>query len=238
MGKVLPEPLKVVYPVDFWSGGDTTRDAFHKHIQEIEKIYSYLQALDAGKVSADDMSGSLANINTALKNHIDSTNPHPKWKPSFSDISGTLDASKVVGKLTNATIDASKVEGLESYVNGKIPESKGDGIVESKVSLLGAGYAKFGNGLILQWGRASITRDKFNEQPHSITFPLEFAEKCYIVTAGTEAEIDDSNTSSVDTVIQVKSITKTGFKFMAQEFYKNSYNDWTVLSCNYVAIGK
>ena len=32
-------PFNVNYPVIFRSGGDTTRVAFGKHIQEIERIY-------------------------------------------------------------------------------------------------------------------------------------------------------------------------------------------------------
>ena len=66
-------PFNVGYPVNFTSGGDTTRDAFSKHIQEIERIYGYLNALDAGKVSASDVSsltGTVGSLNTALTNHI------------------------------------------------------------------------------------------------------------------------------------------------------------------------
>ena len=243
----LAEPVDTFYKVNFKSGGDTTRDAFGKHIQEISRIYGYLRALDASKVSADDVSGSIGNINSALTTHINSTSPHPNWKPSFSykdltdkpglgDLTGTLDASKVSGKLTNATIDAGNVNGLTGVIDGRLPDSSGDGITSS--SLADNGYVKFKNGLIIQWGRKSLSRANFSEAPQSVTFPISFAEKCYMVTAGTETVIADTNTGDVDTMIQVKSITKTGFKFMAQEFYKGAYQNWDYLYCNYIAIGK
>lgn len=240
-------PFSKGFAVNFKSGGDTTKDAFHKHIQEIDRIYGYLNALDAGKVSADDVNKGIGDLNTALTKHINSTSPHPNWKPSFSykdltdkpsleDLSGTLSASKVSGKLTNATIDAGNVNGLSGVIDGRLPASSGDGITAS--SLADNGYVKFKNGLIIQWGRKSLSRANYSENPNSVTFPMAFTEKCYMVTAGTEAVVDDSKTNEVDTMIQIKSITKTGFKFMAQEFYKGSYQGWDYIYCNYIAIGK
>ena len=44
--------FKVGYPVDFRSGGDTTQQAFGKHIQEIVKIYGDLNALNAESLSS------------------------------------------------------------------------------------------------------------------------------------------------------------------------------------------
>ena len=63
-------PFSKGFAVNFKSGGDTTRDAFGKHIQEIDRIYGYLNALDAGKVSASEVS-DIANKVTTLTNKID-----------------------------------------------------------------------------------------------------------------------------------------------------------------------
>ena len=38
---------EIGYPVDFRSNGDTTKEAFSKHINEIKRIYSYLNDLEA-----------------------------------------------------------------------------------------------------------------------------------------------------------------------------------------------
>ena len=229
-------PFNVGFPVNFTSGGDTTRDAFSKHIQEIERIYGYLNALDAGKVSASDvsgLSGSIGSINTALANHINSTNPHPNYKPSWSDLTGTkpnltdfsgsLPMSRITGNL-----DASRITNLPS---------SGDGITEDDIS--GNGYVKFNNGLIIQWGRCTMNRSSWNEgSALSASFPIAFSTQCYTVIAGTEAEVPDSGNSAVDCIVQVKDITNTGFKYLVQEFYRNSAHEWTKIHCNYMAIGK
>lgn len=113
-------PWSVGYPVRFYSGGDTTREAFRKHISEIERIYGLLNALDRGKAGT-------ADISDALTNHINSSNPHPNWKPKmsmsdltgtidFSRITGDLDASRVTGLLSRARIDASHVNNLEALI--------------------------------------------------------------------------------------------------------------------------
>lgn len=146
------EEFSVGYPVKFWTGGDTTRDAFGRLIQEIERIYGILNALGTGKASYEE-------IASAVSAHKYESNPHPNWKPSmsFSDLAGSVDASKVLGKLPNATIDAGKVNGLEAYVKGLIPDTSGNnesGITDS--SLNDSGYIKFGNGLMFQWGICSM----------------------------------------------------------------------------------
>ena len=62
MAKRLLGPWSVLYPVRFYSGGDTTRQAFGKHIQEIARIYGLLNALDAGKAGSDEIADVVANI--------------------------------------------------------------------------------------------------------------------------------------------------------------------------------
>ena len=65
MAKVVG-PWSVEYPVNFVSNGDTTREGFGKHIQEIERIYGLLNGLGASKVEAED-------INEALEGYISKT---------------------------------------------------------------------------------------------------------------------------------------------------------------------
>ena len=237
MSKLWATPVQTAYKVNFYSGGDTTRQAFSKHIQEIDRIYGLLNALDTNKVSASDISGSLGSITSSLTAHINSANPHPNWKPSFSDISGTLPGSRVVGALPYATIDASNVTGLTSVINGQLPAPSGDGITSS--SPVTNGYAKFKNGLIIQWGKKTLSKASWNEgTANSATFPTAFPNECFIVTAGTEAIVADSNNDAVDCIIQVKNITKTGFKYLVQNFYGSSWQNWTSIVCSYIAIGK
>ena len=172
-------PFNVGFPVNFTSGGDTTKDAFSKHIEEIKRIYGILNALDAGKVSASDVSsltGTVGNLNTALTNHINSTNPHPNYQPSWSDLtnkpnladlSGNLPMSRITGNL-----DASRITNLPT---GGV--DKGDGITDSSLSK--SGYVKFNNGLIIQWGISKYTNTALANY-HAFNTP--FTEQCYAVT--------------------------------------------------------
>ena len=152
-------PYEVGFPVKFNSGGDTTKEAFGKHIQEIERIYGILNGLNADKISASEFT-------TKLNAHINNSNPHPnldlgntKGSIPFSRVSGDLDlsrttgnlnGSRITGTLSNAYIDKSKVNGLESFVKSLIPESAD---VESNISG-DTGVVKIG-GLIMQWGKDS-----------------------------------------------------------------------------------
>lgn len=179
-------PFSVAYPVNFKSGGDTTNQAFHKHMQEIIRIYDCLNALNADKVSASDvsgLSGSIGNINTALTNHINSTNPHPNYKPNWSDLTGTkpnladfngnLPMSRITGNL-----DASRITNLPSG------GGSGDGITES--TLGENGYIKFNNGLIFQWWKSKLyqtlvsTEDSFdNTHIYYENFLIPFQDVCF-----------------------------------------------------------
>ena len=206
-------PWQVEFPVRFWSGGDTTREAFGKHIEEIKTIYGILNAINAAAVTSDSLDGTLGSLDASLKAHIDSTNPHPNWKPSlsFDDITGDLDASRVHGELTNATIDASRVNNLKSFIKDNAPD-KGDGITKSNNSE--NGYVKFGNGLIIQWGHSFV--DSISEKTYDINFPVAFSSSCFNVTAGTYM-----NTFSdvVSLVPQVVKKTLTNFTFGIQFFH-------------------
>ena len=230
-------PFNVGFPVNFISGGDTTNRAFSKHIQEIERIYGYLNALDAGKVSASDvsgLSGSIGNINTALTNHINSTNPHPNYKPSWSDLTGTkpnladfngnLPMSRITGNL-----DASRITNLPSS----------SGITDSNFA--SNGYVKFGNGMIINWGRLTITPSDFaskQEGDYPITFAEPFTSACYVITVSTEINTTDNVHAEV--VFQTKGKTITGCNVVPQVFYGSTsgFANWNSISANYIAIGK
>ena len=208
-------PFNVSYPVIFRSGGDTTRVAFGKHIQEIERIYGILNALDADKISASDLDGKLGNFKPSL---------------SFNDISGSLDlsrttgnldASRVVGKLSNANIDASNINGLSSLIGGLVPtpEDKGDGIVDCEPD--SNGYIKFNNGLIIQWGKVSIdnlgSSDANEQSERNAAFSLSFPNTCLNVQA--TIHVDDSVSVSDrkrDFIPLIRAIHTTDFNYSIQ----------------------
>lgn len=229
-------PFSVGYPVDFKSGGDTTRDAFGKHIQEIERIYGYLNALDAGKVSASDvsgLSGSINSLNTALANHINNSNPHPNYKPSvdwsdligtkpnLADFNGSLPMSRITGN-----IDASRINNLPTGGG-----NEGDGITESKLEP--NGYVKFKNGFICQWWRmnsfrfAATNDNKISDNQHVYyeKFLKPFQSACYrmwssILIPDTSVTISVNDKTSVKIVID---IVDTGVK--------------TIYATDFIAIG-
>lgn len=82
-------PYSVAFPVNFTSRGDTTRDAFRKHMDEITRIYGILTGLDADTMDADNVNNS---VNEILQ----------KWKPSmsFNDITGSLSTDRISGLQT------------------------------------------------------------------------------------------------------------------------------------------
>ncbi len=212
-------PFSVEYPVNFRSGGDTTKEAFWKHIQEIERIYGLLTAIDAAAASSDSISGAISG---ELQRHINSTNPHPNWKPSlsFDDITGNLAASRVVGKLTNATIDAGKISGLSALIGGQLPPDKGDGITTSKIQE--NGYAKFNNGLMLNWGNVTIGKP-YQEMAYKTTFSEKFPTKCLNISLTIQSS-EASNVLSVSAQTIKSKITQEGFEFFLQ-YYWNTVDE-------------
>ena len=134
------------YRVNFYSGGDTTREAFGRLIQEVERIYGILNALNHGKV----------------------------------DYSGIINASKVGGLLTGATIDSDHVVGLGSKLqsvkseiqNGLSNFSSSNGIRAS--SLNEDGYVQIGSTLMFQWGIVSKSA--------VVNFPRQFPLQCLNIT--------------------------------------------------------
>ena len=173
----LTQPLDVAYLVVFRSGGDTTKDAFGKHIQEIERIYGIINALNSDKLSVSE-------FNTRLNSHINDSNPHPnldlantKGNLATSRLDGTIPMSKITGDLDSSRITGnfatSRITGLESYV-----QSKSTGITEGSVSA--NGYAKFGNGLIIQWGHLTTSSTEYE---NTVYFSKAFPTTCFIIVA-------------------------------------------------------
>lgn len=230
-------PYSAAFPVNFTSNGDTTRDAFKKHMDEISRIYGLLTDFDKDIASAESTSG-------ALSAHISSSNPHPNWKPSysFSDItgnlpmsrvSGDLDASRVVGALNRATIDYSKVIGLSAFVDGKVPTDKGDGVTEKNLSE--NGYMKFNNGLMLQWGKTKYQYEYVHPSTENeATFGKAFTSSCY----GVIAQVCHNGTdTTLGAMTSVTGISKTGFKYIHEKFSSSNgggNNPWYL---RYIAIG-
>ena len=186
-------PYSAAFPVNFTSKGDTTRDAFKKHMDELTRIYGILTDFDKDIANTEGLTGELTK-------HINSTNPHPNYKPSISwsdvtnkpgldDLSGTLSASKVKGVLTQATIASGNVTGLEAFVNDKIPASSGDGITHADIQ--GNGYVKFANGLLVQWGKINNPNEVTESwAAYDVTFPLVFPNACYNVMLTTKGGLD------------------------------------------------
>ena len=227
-------PYSVAFPVNFTSKGDTTRDAFKKHMDEISRIYGILTDFDKDVANTEGITGELTK-------HINSSNPHPNYKPSVSwsdlknkpgldDLSGTLSASKVKGELTNATIASGKITGLEAFVNGKIPESKGDGITNANLSE--NGHVKFNNGLIIQWGVSSKAKGTIGH----VTFPIKFPNKCFVVSGSTylkDGNINGKSYGGTYCKFQITQWDASGFGFDTQT---EDYDDWSGYA-SYIAIG-
>ena len=226
------EPWEPSFPVRFYSGGDTTREAFGKHIQEILKIYGLLNALNSGKASS-------LELEKAIQEHKNDPNPHPNWKPllNFSDLSGTIDALKVIGTLVNAYIAANHVTGLEAFIKSVMSadisklqdDINNSGQFEAPTISNNQGYIKLPNGMIMQWGIGDATA----QHGARITFPLEFPTKCLSVTGC--PYIGDGSTDGQDYYgdfhrFYINMWDKTGFSYVSSD-------DGVFTHVSYQAIG-
>ena len=223
-------PFSVGYPVNFTSGGDTTKDAFWKHIQEIKKIYGILNALDEALISAGDISSAISG---ELQKHINSTNPHPNWEPSlsFSDITGYISADQI----RDNSIPAGKISGLSALIGGQIPPDKGDGLIST--SIKEDGYAEFNNGLILQWGNGTF--GPISEQSYGIVFAKKFPNKCLNVSLTLYSSKESAVLSVTPQLISEK-ITTESFYFYLQYFWNTVDEIWSYdgdLGISWQAIG-
>lgn len=238
---------KEQYTVNFKSGGDLTKDAFWKHIQEIHRIYGILNDLDANSVDSAAVTKAIDDAINKLKS---------TWKPSltFNDISGTLDGSRlsgnisaalIKGALTNATIPSGNVTGLEGFVNGKIsaiptPPDKGDGLSRCTIGTRTSpsGYGVFKNGLIMEWGRSTF---EATEHKGHINFSLPFPNACLLVVACiylNDGEINGRQYAGTYNGFAVTEFNNNGFGFFSQiDTHDSNLTGYSGRFVNYVAIG-
>lgn len=243
------EPYDVVYPVKFYSGGDTTKEAFGKLIQETKRIYGVINSVNADKVSASELtdklgeySGNLEVLQGDLQEHINSSSPHPNYCPDFDDITGKLDGSKIKGKLPIRVVHEGDVfiDNPDETVI-RIPTDKGDGITDSTLNR--DGYMKFNNNLLFQWGCYKITAssNKGLEALCHVAFPKNFITQCYMVTVGTGFVPKDANSDNrgiIDTMLQSFNVSKSGFDFTPQKIGADyAVLEFDELQCNWIAIG-
>ena len=132
------------------------------------------------------------------------------------DGSGNISISTNVNTATNAD----KLDGYHaSDIIGKITAANAGGIVAA--SLTENGYAKFANGLILQWGFVSNTKAAKN---YDITFPVSFASACFGVH-NTYFKSSGEAGKSGDNWDTVAKITKYGCQLSAD----NQNVFWTAI---------
>ena len=239
----LLEPFRVSFPVDFRHEGDTTKDAFGKHIQEIERIYGIINAVNADKLSAEEFT-------TKLQQHIGSNNPHPNLEPGtlggnlpFSRITGNLDASRVAGTLTNANVNTGNVNGLSAFVkeliNTSVP-SIGDfscGPTGDDGNYV-HGYANFSTGCQIRFGRHPIADygdyDTNERTLRQHNFAQRFTNHCAAIMLTLS---DDDNTVSTNKnwVAMLHNHGNLGFDYHMEQI--EPYQSITNMEIEYIAIG-
>lgn len=225
------EKYKPAYPVNFSAkNGDTTSQAFAKHINEITRIYGLLAGIDASTID----SGA---VNTLLQNHINSTAPHPKWvlKPLWANVQNKPNLADLSGNLST-----SRIEGLEALINGKIPTvpsmnaiagDVGSGITDKNSDT--NGYMKFRNGLAIQWGRASVGTPYGEEQVRTVNFSKQFTN-CFVVML-TYVHLSDASDNDRNFIPQLLSKGANSFKYKLEQAESCVWN--SQMAIEYIAIG-
>lgn len=223
-------PYEVAYPVNFQSGGDVTKEAFGKHIQEIERIYGIINGLNASKVSADE-------FKSKLQSHIDDSNPHPNLNLSntqgtlpSSRITGNFDFSRITGSLDTSRItgnfDTSRINGLANFINGKIPS------VISASTRAENGFVEINESLIINWGKIKFSSRNTGEV--TANFVRSFPGQCRNVVASL-----GYSASSIDQDRQlfllIRSYNKTSVTFQVQE--DTDTERWDNVYISFIAIG-
>ena len=128
--------------------------------------------------------------------------------------SATFDGSGNISISTNVNT-ASNADKLDNYhasdILNRISAANTGGIVAA--SLTENGYAKFANGLILQWGNASGENE---EADNSTTFPIAFPSTCFVVLLTSKRYIASN---------RLLSQSKTGFTWTV----KSGLISWAAL---------
>lgn len=112
-------PAKIKYPILYKSGGDTTAQAVLKLMNEFDAVYGRLNGLHESMLTTEDLKKAIDNFKNNLTfNDIKGTIDLSRTTGTlpFDRITGNVPGSRVVGDLTNATISASKVTGLVSFL--------------------------------------------------------------------------------------------------------------------------
>ena len=176
-----------------------------------------------------NISGNAASATTATKANTASsvawagvTGKPGTYPPSahnhdsaYPSVTGTRASGtwgiNISGKAASAT-NADKVDGYHaSDIINKISAANTGGIVAA--SLTENGYAKFANGLILQWGNASGYDD---DEDNSTTFPIAFPSTCFVVLLTSKRYIASN---------RLLSQSKTGFTWTV----KSGLISWAAL---------
>ena len=220
----------VGYAINDSANGDTVQEAFSKYKAEAVRIYGYLDELSGKDLTAAELNalktGSIdgSRVTGTVAGYIDGTH-----------VTGNIAASKVSGALTNATIPNGNVTGLAAFVNGLIAagqsgggDDEGSGIVDASAG--SNGYAKFGNGLIVQWGASSEA-----STVHYQSFPISFPNACFLVV-GSRLKADSSAT-----LVPVSDDSTSAYKFFISSWSTSGFSYETNSSAakiSYIAIGK
>ena len=125
----------------------------------------------------------------------------------------------VMAKTEDGWVESDELSFMDKKSKGSSSSGTGDGITES--SLDADGYAKFGNGFIMQWG--SITNAADHE--FDITFPINFPNECFSVVINRQD--GDLKTLAVNAI----NVTKTKFSINRHDTIDGD------ITINYVAVG-
>ena len=215
------------YPVDFRSAGDTTREAFSKHINEIKRIYSYLNDLDSNKASKN-LDTETAKIKSDLNSHKTSTDPHPNWTPilNFSDLHGSLSYSKIDGLDERIRIISPPFTNKETATcDGSHNMVK----LNSNLTII-SGMERFLGLPRTAWGDSTVIE---------ITYPWEMPN--HTVGLALTLEVYDSSTvwdttTWANLVPVVVTRKKTGFTFLIHP-PDEAADKFSNMAINYIAIG-
>ena len=221
MAKKLLGPWSVLYNVNFYSGGDTTSQAFGKHIQEIARIYGLLNALDMGKLGSDEIADAIGSITHNGLNGLQGGTKTERYHLTAAQVQkldGAAGAGDIIrehnslggiqggGPNDRWHLSKAQVDGLDNLI-----QNGGGGIVDE--SLGGDGYVVFANGFTIQWGTTGWILGG-DEEIHEYKFPIAFKTACRQVVLS--LSVHQGNYG--DFVGHVIDFDNTGFRMARNSF--------------------
>lgn len=218
---------KKTHEVDFFSGGDTVRDAFRKHIQEFDNVYGALNALDNEKASIEELENKETELKELLSDHCSDSKAHQNI--NLSNYTGTFPAGQVVGVLTGAEIYASRVKEFNLAVQNALGLANLDDLQDIESGSIQAekleenGYIKLGNGLILQWGKAEIPNSHEDGFVIGINFPIGFTTQCFVVNVSVDSPFSNREAASASVVGDYIGLTRFSSRIYGAYGGKVSY---------------